>query len=330
MAISEPKSAHLREVLLFAFNWKKSATEAHRMLEEVYSDHALSKSQCYRASARPASARLAPPKVKVRNRVESMEEESRMSSASKAVTNLILDTSAATMEADDNFVVTQEMAPQLPQFVVLASLKEALPAKTHVWSKTIVDFSPDLLGVVCSGSLLVCTVLTYGSASCCNCYGVAQEVAGGDVSAQELEELENEGLLMRQIMETKRLLEGSVAPQPRVDSATSGMGVAGLRELVQAVSRQAAPLGRLLEYLQEDSDSMVAELATWRSERQTAAEQLRMASQESEAHLAPLRAELMELEAALTDQQASLTVLRGTLQRNESHMARMLASLQPS
>ncbi|UYV71433.1 hypothetical protein LAZ67_8003173 [Cordylochernes scorpioides] len=48
MAIYEPKSAHLREVLLFAFNWKKSATEAHRMLEEVYSDHALSKSQCYR------------------------------------------------------------------------------------------------------------------------------------------------------------------------------------------------------------------------------------------------------------------------------------------
>ncbi|UYV83687.1 hypothetical protein LAZ67_23002073 [Cordylochernes scorpioides] len=48
MAISEPKSARLREVLLFAFNWKKSASEAHRMLEEVYGDHALSKSQCYR------------------------------------------------------------------------------------------------------------------------------------------------------------------------------------------------------------------------------------------------------------------------------------------
>ncbi|UYV71828.1 SETMAR [Cordylochernes scorpioides] len=48
MVISEPKSAHLREVLLFAFNWKKSATEAHRILEEVHGDHALSKSQCYR------------------------------------------------------------------------------------------------------------------------------------------------------------------------------------------------------------------------------------------------------------------------------------------
>ncbi|UYV84794.1 hypothetical protein LAZ67_X003525 [Cordylochernes scorpioides] len=48
IAISEPKSVHLREVLLFAFNWKKSATKAHQMLEEVYGDHALAKSQCYR------------------------------------------------------------------------------------------------------------------------------------------------------------------------------------------------------------------------------------------------------------------------------------------
>ncbi|UYV65117.1 DPYD [Cordylochernes scorpioides] len=48
MVISEPKSALLREVFLFTFNWKKSATEAHRMLEEVHGDHALSKSQCYR------------------------------------------------------------------------------------------------------------------------------------------------------------------------------------------------------------------------------------------------------------------------------------------
>ena len=29
---------HLREILIFYFNWKKSAAEAHRMLTEVYSD----------------------------------------------------------------------------------------------------------------------------------------------------------------------------------------------------------------------------------------------------------------------------------------------------
>jgi len=31
---------HLREVLIFCFNWKKSAAEAHRMLIEVYGDTA--------------------------------------------------------------------------------------------------------------------------------------------------------------------------------------------------------------------------------------------------------------------------------------------------
>ena len=29
---------HLREVLIFCFNWKKSAAKAHRMLVEVYGD----------------------------------------------------------------------------------------------------------------------------------------------------------------------------------------------------------------------------------------------------------------------------------------------------
>ena len=35
---------HLREVLIFCFNWKKSAAEAHRMLVEVYGDTAPDKS----------------------------------------------------------------------------------------------------------------------------------------------------------------------------------------------------------------------------------------------------------------------------------------------
>ena len=30
---------HSREVLFFCFNWKKSATSAHRMLVEVYGDN---------------------------------------------------------------------------------------------------------------------------------------------------------------------------------------------------------------------------------------------------------------------------------------------------
>jgi len=37
---------HLREILIFCFNWKKSAAEAHRMLVEVYSDIAPTDKSC--------------------------------------------------------------------------------------------------------------------------------------------------------------------------------------------------------------------------------------------------------------------------------------------
>jgi len=37
---------HLREVLIFYFNWKKNATEAHRMLVEVYGDTAPTDKLC--------------------------------------------------------------------------------------------------------------------------------------------------------------------------------------------------------------------------------------------------------------------------------------------
>ena len=37
---------HLREVLIFCFNWKKSAAEVHRMLVEVYGDTAPTDKSC--------------------------------------------------------------------------------------------------------------------------------------------------------------------------------------------------------------------------------------------------------------------------------------------
>lgn len=39
---------HLREVLLFCFNWKKSAAQAHRMLVETYGEDCIDVSTCRR------------------------------------------------------------------------------------------------------------------------------------------------------------------------------------------------------------------------------------------------------------------------------------------
>ena len=46
MSVYEPNSRHLREVLMFCFNMKKSAAEAHRMLSNIYGEVAISERTC--------------------------------------------------------------------------------------------------------------------------------------------------------------------------------------------------------------------------------------------------------------------------------------------
>ncbi|GFX13581.1 mariner Mos1 transposase [Trichonephila clavipes] len=46
MSAYEPNSRHLREVLIFYFNMKKSATEAHRMLSNTYGEASISERTC--------------------------------------------------------------------------------------------------------------------------------------------------------------------------------------------------------------------------------------------------------------------------------------------
>ncbi|GFV62122.1 mariner Mos1 transposase [Trichonephila clavipes] len=46
MSAYEPNSRHLREVLIFCFNMKKSAAEAHRMLSNTFGEAAISEKTC--------------------------------------------------------------------------------------------------------------------------------------------------------------------------------------------------------------------------------------------------------------------------------------------
>ena len=46
MSVYESNSRHLREVLIFCFNMKKSAAEAHRMLSNTYGEAAISERTC--------------------------------------------------------------------------------------------------------------------------------------------------------------------------------------------------------------------------------------------------------------------------------------------
>ena len=46
MSSFEPHKRHLRDPLIYYFNFKKSAAEAHRLLAETYGETALSEKSC--------------------------------------------------------------------------------------------------------------------------------------------------------------------------------------------------------------------------------------------------------------------------------------------
>ena len=46
MSNFEPNKRHLRELLIYFFNLKKSAAKAHRLLVEAYGDAALNERSC--------------------------------------------------------------------------------------------------------------------------------------------------------------------------------------------------------------------------------------------------------------------------------------------
>ena len=46
MSSFEPNKRHLRELLIYFFNLKKSAAEAHRLFVEAYDEVALSERSC--------------------------------------------------------------------------------------------------------------------------------------------------------------------------------------------------------------------------------------------------------------------------------------------
>jgi len=46
MSVYEPNFCHLREILIFCFNMKKSAAETYRMLSNTYGEIAISERTC--------------------------------------------------------------------------------------------------------------------------------------------------------------------------------------------------------------------------------------------------------------------------------------------
>lgn len=160
----------------------------------------------------------------------------------------------------------------------------------------------------------------------------------------ELQGDEKHGGLVKKILETKKDFESSPSSQKSKDQDRTPVLEAArkkerelvareierLRSSVQTVCRSALPLGKIMDYIQEDMDAMRNELQTWRKENREHAQALLEEQRITDSAVEPLKAELAELEQLIKDQQDKICAIKSNILKNEEKIHKMVSSINVS
>ncbi|XP_008327307.1 TRAF3-interacting protein 1 isoform X2 [Cynoglossus semilaevis] len=159
--------------------------------------------------------------------------------------------------------------------------------------------------------------------------------------ARELDSGDKHGGLVKKILETKKDYEGSssspkskptwmseAARKEERDIVTRD--IERLRSSIQTVCRNSLPLGKIIDYFQEDRDAMQAEWQTWQQENKELAQALQEEQRATDVTLDPLKAELTELEQQIKDQQDKICAVRFNILKNEEKIQRMVTGINSS
>ncbi|KAJ8253079.1 hypothetical protein GJAV_G00208870 [Gymnothorax javanicus] len=160
-------------------------------------------------------------------------------------------------------------------------------------------------------------------------------------NAEALQGDEKHGGLVKKILETKKNYETSPSSPKSKEQGRTVVSESSqqkerelvsremerLRSSIQTVCRSALPLGKIMDYIQEDMDSMQNELQIWRRENQEHAQALLQEQRVTDAIVEPLKAELGELEQLINDQQDKICAIKSNILRNEEKIQKMLSSI---
>ncbi|XP_036425319.1 TRAF3-interacting protein 1 isoform X5 [Colossoma macropomum] len=157
----------------------------------------------------------------------------------------------------------------------------------------------------------------------------------------ELQGDERHGGLVKKILETKKDFESSPSSlkskdqdrTPVLEAARKkerelvAREIERLRSSIQTVCRSALPLGKIMDYIQEDMDSMQNELQSWRRENKEHAQALQQEQRITDSAVEPLKAELAELEQLIKDQQDKICAIKANILKNEEKIHKMVSSI---
>ncbi|XP_053483321.1 TRAF3-interacting protein 1 isoform X2 [Ictalurus furcatus] len=160
----------------------------------------------------------------------------------------------------------------------------------------------------------------------------------------ELQGDEKHGGLVKKILETKKDYESSPSALKSKDQDRTPVLQAArkkerelvvreierLRTCIQSVCCSALPLAKIMDYIQEDMDSMQNELQSWRCENREHAEALLQEQRITDSAVKPLKAELAELEQLITEQQDKICAIKSNILQNEDKIHKIVSSINVS
>uniref|UniRef100_A0A9J8D8U5 TRAF3-interacting protein 1 n=1 Tax=Cyprinus carpio carpio TaxID=630221 RepID=A0A9J8D8U5_CYPCA len=159
-------------------------------------------------------------------------------------------------------------------------------------------------------------------------------------NSHELQGDDKHGGLVKKILETKKDYESSPSTKSKEQDRSLvsessrkkerelvAKEIERLRSSIQTVCRSALPLGKIMDYIQEDMDSMQNELQTWRRENKGNAQALLQEQRITDSVMEPLKAELAELEQLIKDQQDKTCTVKSNILKNEEKIQKMVSSI---
>ncbi|KXJ72029.1 hypothetical protein RP20_CCG019115 [Aedes albopictus] len=160
--------------------------------------------------------------------------------------------------------------------------------------------------------------------------------SGAQVEPSEVKEEQEQGHLVQQILETQKEFSNIAGPEAAAEvpkkldnewttsqRQSSVKQMEMLRESIQKLTRSVNPLGKLMDFIQEDIDSMERELTNWQQVYSRAVVDLNKERSANENAIEPLKHQLAQIETNIKEYRDMVDVTRGNILQNEQKIERL-------
>ncbi|XP_050068989.1 TRAF3-interacting protein 1 [Anopheles maculipalpis] len=152
---------------------------------------------------------------------------------------------------------------------------------------------------------------------------------------QPAEQEEQQGHLVQQILETQKefsshtgtsdseLLRKADMEWTAGQRQSSAKQMESLRESIQKLTRSVNPLGKLMDFIQEDIDSMERELASWQQIYTQSMVELNKERSATENAIEPLKQQLQQIDVNIKEYRDMIDTTRANILQNEAKIERL-------